>query len=62
MNPTVELVLKHKKENMRKSELLMLEALKSVPHLNDSKVVWFALLHHLDFQLALLNMGKRLWW
>jgi hypothetical protein len=35
MNPTVELVLKHKKANMRKSELLMLEALKSAPHLND---------------------------
>ena len=36
MNPTVELVLKHKKANMRKSEFLMLEALKSAPHLNDS--------------------------
>jgi hypothetical protein len=35
MNPTVELVLKHKKANMRKSEFLMLEALKSAPHLND---------------------------
>jgi hypothetical protein len=35
MNPTVELVLKHKKANMRKSEFLMFEALKSVPHLND---------------------------
>ena len=35
MNPKVELVLKHKKANMRKSEFLMLEALKSVPHLND---------------------------
>jgi hypothetical protein len=35
MNPTVELVLKHKNANMRKSELLMLEALKSAPHLND---------------------------
>jgi len=35
MNPTVELVLKHKKANMRKSESLMLEALKSAPHLND---------------------------
>jgi hypothetical protein len=31
MNPTVELVLKHKKANMRKLELLMLEALKSAP-------------------------------
>jgi hypothetical protein len=39
MNPTVELVLKHKKANMRKSEFLMLEALKSVPHLNDMK--WY---------------------
>ena len=37
MNPTVELVLKHKKANMRKSEFLMLEALKSAPHLNDIK-------------------------
>jgi hypothetical protein len=36
MNPTVELVLKHKKANMRKSDFLMLEALKSAPHLNDS--------------------------
>jgi hypothetical protein len=36
MNPTAELVLKHKKANMRKSEFLMLEALKSAPHLNDS--------------------------
>ncbi len=36
MNPTVELVLKHRKANMRKSEFLMLEALKSAPHLNDS--------------------------
>ena len=36
MNPTVELVLKHKKANMRKSEFLMLEALKSAPHLNDN--------------------------
>jgi hypothetical protein len=35
MNPTVELVLKHKKANLRKSEFLMLEALKSAPHLND---------------------------
>jgi hypothetical protein len=35
MNPTVELVLKHKKANMRKSGLLMLQALKSAPHLND---------------------------
>ena len=35
MNPTVELVLKHKKANMRKSDFLMLEALKSAPHLND---------------------------
>jgi hypothetical protein len=37
MNPTVELVSKHKKMNMRKSEflMLMLEALKSVPHLNN---------------------------
>ena len=35
MNPTVELVLKHKKANMRKSEFLMLEALNSAPHLND---------------------------
>ncbi len=35
MNPTLELVLKHKKANMRKSEFLMLEALKSAPHLND---------------------------
>ena len=31
MNPTVELVLKHKKANMRKSDFLMLEALKSAP-------------------------------
>jgi hypothetical protein len=30
----VELVLKHKKANMRKSEFLILEALKSAPHLN----------------------------
>ena len=36
MNPTVELVLKHKKANMRKSDFLMLEALKSAPHLNDT--------------------------
>jgi len=36
MIPTVELILKHKKANMRKSEFLMLEALKSAPHLNDS--------------------------
>jgi hypothetical protein len=36
MNPTVELVLKHKKAKMRKSEFRMLEALKSAPHLNDS--------------------------
>ena len=36
MNPTVELVLKHKKANMRKSGLLMLQALKSAPHLNDN--------------------------
>ena len=35
MNPTVELVLKHKKANMRKSDFLMLEALKCAPHLND---------------------------
>ena len=45
MNPTVELVLKHKKANMRKSDFLMLEALKSAPHLNDScyepiRIVW----------------------
>ena len=42
MNPTVELVLKHKKANMRKSEFLMLEALKSAPHLKDmrSKMKW----------------------
>jgi hypothetical protein len=32
MNPTVELVFKHKKANMRKSEFLMLEALKSRRH------------------------------
>jgi len=38
MNPKVELVLKHKKVNMRKSEFLMLEALKSAPHLNDTCV------------------------
>jgi hypothetical protein len=31
----MELVLKHKKVNMRKSEFLMLEALKSAPHLNN---------------------------
>jgi len=37
MNPTVELVLNHKKANMRKSEFLMLEALKSAPHLNDRR-------------------------
>jgi hypothetical protein len=37
MNPTVELVFKHKKANMRKSEFLMLEALKSAPHLNDNR-------------------------
>ena len=36
MNPTVELVLKHKKVNMRKSDFLLLEALKSAPHLNDT--------------------------
>jgi len=36
MNPTVELVSNHKKANMRKSEFLMLEALKSAPHLNDT--------------------------
>jgi hypothetical protein len=35
INPTVELVLKQKKANMRKSEFLMLEALKSAPHLNN---------------------------
>jgi hypothetical protein len=35
MNPMVELVLNHKKTNMSKSEFLMLEALKSAPHLND---------------------------
>jgi hypothetical protein len=40
MNPTVELVLKHKKANMRKAEFLMLEALKSVPHLNDTSLKW----------------------
>jgi hypothetical protein len=34
MNSTVELQLKHKKANMRKSDFLMLEALKSAPHLN----------------------------
>ncbi len=39
MNPTVELVSNHKKANMRKSEFLMLEALKSAPHLNDDVVV-----------------------
>jgi hypothetical protein len=39
MNPTVELVLKHKKANMRKSGFLMLEALKSAPHLNDSTYI-----------------------
>jgi hypothetical protein len=39
MNPTVELVLKHKKSNMRKSEFLMLEALKSAPHLNDNSQI-----------------------
>jgi hypothetical protein len=38
MNPTVELVSKHKKANMRKSEFLMLEALKSAPHLNDRRL------------------------
>jgi hypothetical protein len=38
MNLTVELVLKHKNANMRKSELLMLEALKSAPHLNDKYI------------------------
>jgi hypothetical protein len=36
MNSTVELVLKHKKANMRKSEFLMLEVLKSAPYLNDT--------------------------
>ena len=39
MNPMVELVLKHKKANMRKSECLMLEALRSAPHLNDNGLV-----------------------
>jgi hypothetical protein len=33
--PIVVFLLKHKKANMRKSEFLMLEALKSAPHLND---------------------------
>ena len=41
MNPKVELVLKHKKVNMRKSEFLMLEALKSAPHLNDRSIFGF---------------------
>jgi len=43
MNHTVELVLKHKKANRRKSEFLMLEALKSAPHLNDIQVpmTWY---------------------
>ncbi len=39
MNSTVELVLKHKKANMRKSEFLMLEALKSAPHLSDRNTI-----------------------
>ncbi len=30
--------IKHKKVNMRKSEFLMLEALKSAPHLNDTSI------------------------
>jgi hypothetical protein len=38
MNPTVEIVLKHKKANMRKLEFQMLEALKSAPHLNNTRV------------------------
>jgi hypothetical protein len=38
MNPTVELVLKQKKANMIKSDFLMLEALKSAPHLNDMRI------------------------
>jgi hypothetical protein len=40
MNPTVELVLQHKKANMRKSEFLMLEALKSAPHLNEYLILF----------------------
>ena len=43
MNPTVELVLKHKKANMRKSEFLMLEALKSAPHLCEDIPTWISL-------------------
>jgi hypothetical protein len=44
MNPMVGTdlavkLLKHKKANMRKSEFLMLEALKSAPHLNDTLVM-----------------------
>jgi hypothetical protein len=35
-NPKLELVSKHKKTNMRKSEFLMLEELKSAPHPNDN--------------------------
>ena len=45
INPTVELVLKHKKANMRKSEFLMLEALKSAPHLNNICVLLIWELH-----------------
>ena len=59
MNPTVELVLKCKKVNMRKSEFLMLEALKSAPHLNDNCVyivrrretsIWMIMWKLLDFE------------
>jgi uncharacterized membrane protein SirB2 len=55
MNPTVELVLKHKKANMRKSEFLMLEALKSAPHLNNTSLFFSATLYifvYLPFRVS----------
>ena len=51
MIPMVELVLKHKKANMRKSDFSMFEALKSAPHLKDKmfeilKQLWMGIWQH----------------
>ncbi len=60
MNPAVELVLKHKKANMRKSEFLMLEALKSAPHLNDTNSLIPILFYRSRiFQIILLASSTR---
>ncbi len=66
INPTMELVLKHKKANMRKSDFLMLEALKSAPHLNDNicsadrkMVIFYVYLHNISQEITILAQIRR---